>query len=142
MKHFLDLNVQVDLFHEPVNHTPLPWAGISYALSMSPLNRIKALLRRNWIREVETATLATVVSYYRRGIMKPTTVRLYLPASGPFRVVGIASHGPQRPAFWRRVRRLTPSGMRDGQPARQTLRTASGQLNLADYVQQGKVTNP
>lgn len=115
MNSFLDLKVQVDLFHEPVNHSPLPWAGISYALRMSPLNRVRRLFRQYWLRDVETAALSAVVAYYRRGVMKPTTIRLVLPKHGQHRIIGIASHGPQKPAFWRHVRRLTPSGERTGQ---------------------------
>ncbi len=124
MKSFLDLRVQVDLYHEAVNHSPLPWAGISYTLSMSPLNKLRAILRKNWLTELESATLSAVVAYYRRGIMKPTTVRLLLPCKGKARILGVASHGPRTPAFWRRVRRLTPSGKRhDNMPAKSRIQS-------------------
>jgi hypothetical protein len=112
MNSFLDIRIQVNLFHEPVNHSPLPWAGISYTLSINSVNKLRALLRRDWISQVESATLSAVVTYYRRGIMKPTAVRLLLPYGGNARILGIASHAPQTPAFWRRMRRLTPSGKR------------------------------
>jgi hypothetical protein len=112
MKAFLDIRIQVDLFHEPVNHSPLPWAGISYTLSMNSMNKLRALLRKDWITQVESASLAAVVEYYRRGIMKPTSIRLMLPYEGKARILSIASHQSQSPAFWRRVRRLTPSGKR------------------------------
>jgi hypothetical protein len=112
MKSFLALHVQVDLFHEPVNHSPLPWAGISYTVSMSLMDRLRSVLRKDWITQLESATLSAVVAYYRRGIMKPTTIRLLLPCDSKAIILGVASHGPQTPSFWRRLRRLTPSGKR------------------------------
>lgn len=112
MKRLLDLRIQVDLYHEPVNHSPLPWAGISYSLSMNPLASLCALLRKNWLVRVESATLEAVVSYYRRGVVRPTSVRLLIPYDGKAKILGITSQGPQTPSFWRRTRRLTPSGRR------------------------------
>lgn len=112
MKSILDLRVRVDLYHEAVNLSPLPWAGISYTLSMSPLNTLRAMLRKNWLAQVESAALSAVVTCYRRGIMRPTLVRLVLPYEGKPSTLGIGSHGPQTPPVWRRVRRLTPSGRR------------------------------
>lgn len=112
MKSFLELHVQVDLFHEPVNHSPLPWAGISYTVSMSLMNRLRSALRKDWVTQLESSTLSAVVTYYRRGIMKPTTIRLLLPYEGKAIILGVGSHGPQTPSIWRRMRRLTPSGKR------------------------------
>lgn len=112
MKRFLDLRVRVDLYHEAVNHSPLPWAGISYTVSMSPMDTLRAMLRKNWRMRVESATLSAVVTCYRQGILRPSSVRLMIPNEGKTSILGIASHGPHAPSFWRRVRRLTPSGRR------------------------------
>lgn len=112
MKSFLDLHVRVDLFHEAINHSPLPWAGVSYTLSMSPLNWLRSMMRRHWLPELESASLNAVVGCYRRGILKPTTIRLVLPYDGKARIHSIASHAPQLAPFWRRIHRLTPSGKR------------------------------
>jgi hypothetical protein len=129
MKSFLELRVQVDLFHEPVNHSPLPWAGISYTLFMNPWSRVLTVLRKNWLAEVESAALSAVVAYYRRGVTKPTRIRLMLPYEGKTRILGIALHEPQTPAFWRRMRRLTPSGKRhDVSPARRRSQPKPAQL--------------
>lgn len=138
MKNFLDLRVQVDLYHDPVNHSPLPWAGISYTLSMSAFDTLRAMLRRNWLAQVETATLAAVVTYYRRGVTKPTTVRLALPREGKVEILGIASHGPRTPSLWRRVRRLTPSGKRNDIFSKRPRNPAKDLESSSNRVQKNK----